>query len=297
MRKTKNTSKIIIALSVAFLATAVAYTGFRNMNKQLTEQQKFIESIQKNKTQDYNNNTTFAYAITTKDLKAGELVSDEDVDFKQFSALNVGAFENRSDVVNKVLLKDIASGNVLTSEYIAKVSNDDVALKAGFRALTLPAENFQGKSIKMTTGSNVDIYSAVDTNDWRLENIKIIAFEGAKPVGNLTTTDIMNATAITFEVPANGIAEFISNISKSKLVLVARNPNDKIITHKKSSSASIGSYSGGSSPSLPNLPATVPISNFPKSSLSGLPQPLKPMATPREVEMIEANVKSKVTFD
>ncbi len=298
MRKNKNTSKIILAIVVAILATTVAYSAFKNMRSQLTDQQKMIEAMQKTKAQTYNENETYAYAITTKDLKAGEIVSDEDVDFKQFPEKNSTAFENRSEVINKILLKSITSGSLLTTAYIAKVSNDDVELKNGFRALTLPAENFQGKSDKMTVGSNVDIYSASDSNEWRLENVKIISFEGAKTVGIPSSADMTNATGITFEVPADEIADFISSISKSKLVLVVRNANDKKITRSKKSysSASNSNYIGGSS-SLPNLPSAVPISNFPNSSLSGLPQPLKPEAASQEVEMIEANVKSKVTFD
>ena len=264
------------------------------MSSQLTDQQKMIEAMQQNKAESYNENSTYAYAVTTKDLKAGEILSDEDVDFKQFPTMNSDGFENRSDVVNKVLLKDITSGNILTTAYIAKVSNDDVELKSGFRALTLPAENFQGRSNKMTTGSSVDIYSAADSSGWRLENVKILSLEGAKgPTGE--NPSMTSATGITFEVPADGIADFISNISKSKLVLVVRNPNDKKVTHKKSYSS--GNDYMGSAGSLPNLPSEVPISNFPSSSLSGLPQPLKPEAAPQEVEMIEANVKSKVTFD
>lgn len=79
MRTNKNTSKIILAIIVATLATTISYTAFSNMDGQLTEQKKLIESMQKTKASEYND--TYAYAIAVKDLKAGELVSDEDVDF------------------------------------------------------------------------------------------------------------------------------------------------------------------------------------------------------------------------
>ncbi len=65
----------------------------------------------------------------------------------------------------------------------------------------------------------------------------------------------------------------------------------KSITKKSNYSAS-GGYG-----SLPKLPANVPISNMPDQGLSGLPQPLKPEIAPASVELIEANVKSKVTFE
>lgn len=292
MRTNKNTSKIILATIVAILATMISYSAFSNMNNQLSEQQKLIEVMQKTKAAENQNN--YAYAIAKNSLKSGEIVSDEDVDFKQFETINTNAFENRSDVVNKVLLKDISGGEVFTNSHIAKISNDDVTLRAGYRALTLPADNFQGKSDKMSTGSFVDIYSSTSDNNWILEDIKIMSFEGGKtdPANN-SVVGMTNASAITFEVPADSISSFISNISRGKLVLVARGANDKRPARKKSKSSYSGDYSASSVPSLPNLPASVPIRNFP----SGLPQPIQPAVQQSSVEVIEANVKSKVTFD
>lgn len=306
MRTNKNTSKIILAVIVAFLATMISYSSFSNMSSKLNEQQKLIELMQKTKAKEYKEN--YAYAVAKSDLKAGEIVSDEDVDFKQYSSIDTNAFENRSDVVNKVLLQDITAGSTFTTAHIAKVSNDDITLKDGYRALTLPADNFQGKSNKMLVGSNVDIYSASKDSEWDLENIKIISFESAKGLSSAAATagtgsiaqpavDINNATAITFEVAANSIADFISNASKSKLVLVARNPNDRKVSPKKHSyQTSPRNYSSGYS-SLPNLPSSVPISSMSDGNMSGLPQPIKPEVQSQSVELIEANVKSKVTFD
>lgn len=303
MRTNKNTSKIILAVIVAFLATMISYSAFSNMNGQLTDQQKMIEAMQKTKASQYND--TYAYAVATKDLKAGEIVADGDVDFKQFPTKNSYAFEDRSEVINKVLLQDISSGTMFTNTYIAKVSSDSVSLRDGYRALTLPADNFQGRSSKMVAGSNVDIYSASSDSNWTLENVKIMSFEGGKaPVAGAKGSsggDITTASSITFEVSADRIADFISNISKGKLVLVVRNSSDKRVSHKSprvsSFSGNFGGSGGGGGSSLPNLPSTVPISNFPSGKISGLPQPIKPEPAPQTVEMIEANVKSKVTFD
>lgn len=300
MRTNKNTFKITLAVTVAILATMISYSAFRNMGNQITEQQKLIEVMQKTKASDEVNDS-YAYAVSTGNLKAGEIVSDQDVDFKQFDIQNKDAFENRSDVVNKVLLKDILSGETFTADHIAKISNDNVDLRDGYRALTLPAENFQGKSDKMKQGSSVDIYSTVSDNNWVLENIRIISFEAPKiPAQGAGNPGIEDASAITFEVSTDDISDFISNISKGKLMLVTRNSNDKRVVHKKSKQNH--SYSAGSISSLPNLPSTVPISDFNGSSsgignLSGLPQPIQPAIQQQSVEVIEANVKSKVTFD
>jgi hypothetical protein len=268
------------------------------------------------------------------------------------------AFLNRSDVVNKVLLRDIQPGETFTTSHIAKVSSDDVTLRPGFRALTLPAENFQGKSKKMVPGTAVDIYSSSSDSPWKIEDVRIVAFEGSSSassggsssggsnsgsssnsssnsasVDNSATQstqaqDITKATAITFEVSSSEIANFITNASKSKLVLVERNPNDKSvhrISKASSYSASYGSipasYSSYSSysprpakskssykrhrsssvSSLPNLPSAVPIKNLTGGSYGsgGLPQPISPhfQHSSSSVEMIQANVKSRVTFN
>jgi Flp pilus assembly protein CpaB len=304
MRTNKNTSKIILAVAVAFLATMISYSAFRNMHSQMQEQQKLIEVMQK--TQKNENNETYAYAVATVDLKSGEIVSDTDVDFKQFDIQNKDAFENRSDVVNKVLLKDIASGETFTTSHIAMISNDEVSLREGYRALTLPADNFQGKSETMKQGSFVDIYSTANNSSWILEGVRIISFESSKNpiVATASTSGIMDASAITFEVSASDISSFISNISMGKLMLVTRNPNDKPVVHKKSKTGGYGNYSAKSYSSLPNLPSAVPITNlgshgknFDSNNFSQLPQPIKPAVQSPSVEVIEANVKSKVTFE
>ena len=291
MRNNKNTVKIILALGVAVLATMISYTVFNHLRGQVSEQQRLIEVMQK--TQADSRRETYAYAVAKADLKAGQMVADEDVDFKQFNSIDTNAFENRSDVVNKILLEDILSGEAFTTAHIAKISNDDVTLREGYRALTLPADSFQGKADSMVPGTAIDIYSATTDNNWVMENIKIMSFENSKAAAGVSTpTTIQSATAITFEVPVDSVTDFISNISKGKLVLVARGASDKKIYHKRLKSHYSDNYSAGSYPALPSLPKTPQIKN-----LSGLPDPLQPTVQTDSVEVIEANVKSKVTFE
>jgi len=234
-------------------------------------------------------------------LKAGEIISDDDVDFQSFKTINTNAFDNRSNVVNKVLLQDIASGGVFTTAHIAQISNDDLSLKEGYRALTLPNSKFQGQAASMTLGSLVDIYSTDASNDWAMEKVKIIGIDGGTSTdsGNVSSGNgLLNATSVTFEVPVNDLSDFIFNTSKGNLFLVARNQNDKKSVHRKSrvphiDVANTGNYNPNSFPSLPNLPT----SSEPVSNLSGLPQPISPVNPSSTVEVIEANVKSQVVFE
>lgn len=292
MRTNKNRSKLILAATVAIVITMFSYSRFNNMQSQLETQlaqkQKDLDQIQQSKLSEMKD--TYAYAIATTDLKAGEIVSDEDVDFQQSEVQNNNAFENRSDIVNKVLLQDIGKGQEFTTAHIAKISKDDSALKNGDRALTLPADNFQGRSNTMQPGSLVDVYSASADSSWVLEAVKILSYEGQN-----AATGIVGASAITFEVPTDSVSDFISNVSKSKLVLVARNASDKSVYRKKPKASLASNYNAASMSSLPNLPTSVPIKDL--SGPSGLPQPVQPVIQPPSVEVIEANVKSKVTFD
>lgn len=291
MRNNKNTPKIILALVVAILATLISYSVFTNLRHQVNEKDRLLELMQK--TQAQNRQETYAYAVAKADLKSGQMVADEDVDFKNFSNMDPNAFDSREAVVNKILLKDITSGEIFTTAHIAKISNDDVTLREGYRALTLPADNFQGKADTMVPGTSIDIYSAAADDNWVMEDVKIMSFENSKGAsGASTPTTIQNATAITFEVPVDSVTDFISNISKGKLVLVARGANDKKIYHKKKPHYNNDSYSASSYPALPSLPKTPQIKN-----LSGQPDPIQPTVQSPSVEVIEANVKSKVTFD
>lgn len=297
MKTNKNTSKIILSIIVALLATMISYSGFKSMNSKLSEQQQLIQLMQSSKSNQ--NKGNYAYVVAVNNLKAGEIVADTDIDVKPFDIENKDAFDNRADVVNKILLKDIQSGEVVSSEHIARISKDKVSMREGYRALTLPAESFQGRSSKMRQGDFVDIYSASGENSWSLEGIRILGFDAPAPAAD-AAPDFSQATSITFEVPKAYISDFIANVSKSKLVLVARDPNDKKVVRRIPRSFSSGSGSLSGIPSLPNLPSSVPIENMgsiPTGTNSALPLPLQPAVNQQSVEVIEANVKSKVTFD
>ncbi len=315
MRTNKNTPKIILAITVALLATLISYTTFSSMQKELNEQKKLINVMQQVQTANKNKIETFAYAVSTKELKSGEIVSEDDVDFKNFTVEDKEAFDNRSDIVNKVLLKDIGMGEVFTSSHIAKISSDNIELKEGYRALTLPADNFQGKSAKMKIGSLIDIYSSNTDSPWFLEGIKILNFESRQKTDtaqNSKDISIFDANSITFEVPVAYVPDFISNASKNKLVLVTRGEHEKTIRRSAPSSAvkkhtetSIN-YKAEANRlnSLPKMPKSLPsISGISSPAVSGsgefrdLPAPVQPKAEGPSVEIIEANVKSKVTFD
>src|SRR5574344_137948 len=254
MRKNKNTSKIVLALSVAVLATIISYSVFSHMQTQLNEQNKVIENMQNN--QGANLATDYTYAIATTDIKAGEMVTDGEVDFKAFPAENVSAFDNRNDVVNKVLLKDIKAGEIFTSSYIAKISGDeDLSLRNGYRALTLPADSFQGKSASMHAGSVVDIYNAPTdgSSSWHLENVRIIALESNGKNDTTTNTQVKqtsmtDASAITFEVSARNISDFITHVSQGKLVLVSGNQNTKLLAQHSSGNSYGNEISSGYTP-------------------------------------------------
>ena len=70
---------------------------------------------------------------------------------------------------------------MFTTAHIAQISKDDLSLKEGYRALTLPIGSFQGFSKTMKPGSFVDIYDTSTDSTWMLEKLKIIDLEGSQP--------------------------------------------------------------------------------------------------------------------
>ncbi|MCQ2789390.1 MAG: Flp pilus assembly protein CpaB [bacterium] len=297
MRNNKHKSKILLAVLVALLATFISYATFSNMQNELNEQKKMIAEMSKDSNSQKPAN--YAYAIALTDLMAGQTVTENQLVLKDFDEENPVAFQKRSDVIGKVLLKNIHMGEVFTASHFAEVSNDDVSLREGYRAITLPADNFQGKAKSMTQGKFVDIYSTIPDNNWFLEHVRILAFDDAKlddgKDKKQPASNILTASSITFEVPVSSISDFISNTSKGRLVLVVRDENDRMVRKivKKSFSSSGNNYSDFKN--LSKIPSAPPISDL--SGISDLPEPIQPSVHTPSVEVIEANVKSKVTFD
>ena len=288
MRTNKNTSKIILALIVAVLATMVSYSAFNNLNKQLKEQKKLITFMQKNAVNN-KNKTAYLYAVAVGNLKTGEIISDKDIKLVKFEEFKKGAFEKSSEIVNKVLIKDVASGDILVASDIADVSGDDIKIRQGYRALTLPAGNFQGKSENMSPGTFVDVYNSSGKQKWVLEKVRIISFDNESKEEDKTLSTIKDAKTITFEVSTNDISDFISNVSKGKLVLVTRGANDTVTKKEKQEKTEKTISKEPNIKSLPKLPSI--------ENLSGLPEPIQPIIQSPSVEVIEANVKTKVTFE
>ena len=292
MRTNKNKQRIFLAATVALLAMIISYSVFGSMRNQLEDQKKTIAEMQKNANVEINAKAEYVYAYATKDLNSGEIVAENDVDFKGFPIQNYSAIENSSDVVNKILLKNIKKGEIFTSSHIAKISNDNVELREGYRALTLPTESFQGKSKNMISGSYVDIYSTSSDSSWVLEGVRILELEPSNSGGG-----IVDANTVTFEVPVNYVSDFISNLSKNKLVLVTRNKKEMKIKHYTAKSTDFPVKNSISTknpmPKIESLPSW-------SSSMPDLPPPeapIKAIQSPEaSVEVIEANVKTKVTF-
>jgi Flp pilus assembly protein CpaB len=279
MRKNKNTSKIILATIVAILAAMVSYSAFNSLHQQVSEQKQLINLMHKTKSGKKKKNEKYSYAIAKKNLKAGNTLKHTDFKFKDFEEKSLTKIKNKSQLIGKILLKNIDKDEAFTMKHIGNASTD-VIIKEGYRALTMKSSNFEGKSNKMQVGTSVDIYSTSKRTKWSLEDIRIADIEGRSG----RKSNLVDSASVTFEVPVDKISEFISNASKTKMVLVARGPNSK--PKKKQEKPKI------SEPALPNLPSAPPIEN-----LSGLPLPLQPEASPVEIELIEANVKSKVRFD
>lgn len=276
---------------MAIVATVFSFGAFNGLNSNLYEKERalkekdqLIELMKKSQSTKRDKKTTYRYFVANKDLKAGHKLEKSDIDQKTFETKKIDSVKSEKDLVGKILLKSISDGQAFSISHVPSLLDSGIELKKGYRALTLPAASFQGKTNDMEVGTSVDVFTSSSKNNWSLENIRIIGLESR--TGD--DSSMLNSQSITFEVPASDIQNFISNSSRNKMVLVARSPYDT--TSKKRSV--VKKSVAPEDTVLPSLPKAPEIKN-----LSGLPDPLQPDSSSYEVEMIEANVKSKVQFE
>ena len=141
----------------------------------------------------------------------------------------------------------------------------------------------------MEKGLLVDLFGTGSNSDWRMEKVKILSLEGHSKSEEVA--DITKAKSVTFEIAANDVAEFISNASKGRMVLVGRNQNDTKVSAKTKVKPKVENNDFGAK-TLPTLPRSPEIEN-----LGSLPDPIEPLYQPPSVELIKANQKTTITFE
>lgn len=304
MRTNKDKKKLLISVVIGLAATLIVYSQFQNQTHEIEKLQKEVRFFQDNL-----NSESYNYVVAKSDLKRGTVLTREMLTTKNYTLKITGTYENIGDLENKVLLKDLKTGDLLNSNAInATMSFNGYNVPKGMRTITVPTSSIQGFASFLKEGMRVDIISTAreDGNSNKsaivgviIQNVEILSFETNN--GDKTKTE--NITAITFKVPAGAVNKIVNAMQGGQLMLATRGLDDSIgtpsshiesvpysykpsykVSKKKISYSSPQYYS-----KLPNLPAY-------NESIDSLPAPAAPVIKQEKVEMIQANVKSEVNF-
>lgn len=318
MRSKQNKKKMLIATVIgvfAGVAMLSSSNGQRDMinglNTRLMEQDKVIASLKNSPSTGGVTPVQINKAVFAKaDLAAGTSISPENAEVKDINPALAprNGYADISALIGKTLAAPVKAGDYITKDKIAVIPDgSSLNLAPGMRAVTLPIDSIKGLASYVVVGSRVDILPMGTRNGVQdvLQNIKILSLENdpATPSNVIAS----KATGITFEVPTSMVYGLVSAATDGKLQVIARSPNDKSTTATiRHSAPRYSSHSEAALPplnmQLPKVPGNISIvpekGLTPEKSLGGLPEPTEPPKPPsRKVELIQANVKSEVSFD
>ncbi len=302
--KKNNKKKIFIALIIGILLTFVIFNILNAQNKRLLDQQamlaKFQNDLKNNKNK--KNVVKKPKKITQKavvakfNMKKNSKIDPKSVKIQEIETKNLpsGYINDVLSILNKRVVKDIKSGEVLKYSDLSSEDPSGFDINLGKRAITIPKEFIQGIASHIKVGSKVDILSTTKNKGKKpelvLQNIKIISFETMLGSGD-NEMPATKASALTFEIPARDSAKLVEAMVNGKLQVVVRGHNDEKII-----STNPFNFTMKKSKKLPPPPDESKL--LQNTKLSDLPKPQKPVSKTKthKLEFIEANVKTEHTF-
>lgn len=306
MRSKQNKKKMMIAIILSMIAAFVVYNSSNSnkatidkLNKTLEEQQQTIKELKNPAAQGDGSILNTKVAVAKQDIKSGTKLTLEMIELKDSDPKTPvqDGISDLSYLAGQTVTEDITKGNQITKSKIYVSFNEKFEIPEGMRAITIPSGSIQGMASYITVGSKIDIVSAQKDNnpEFILQGAKIISFEGVNKPSSDTTG--VKFDGITILVPANIVPHLVDAMTNGKLQVVARGFNDnKIIKNhtriNNSTSSQVSSeFTVPPPPGGIKLPAVSDIKS--ESVLAQSPQKNKE----KIVEVIQANVKSEVSFD
>lgn len=234
--------------------------------------------------------------IASSMLKKGEVIAANKLRFRKVDAdvVTDDHFKSITEVVGKVLSQDVKPYEPLLSTMLVEMEFKDFHLPVRMRAISVPTSYILGLAYYHKVGSKVDILSAIKAPDGKfpiiVQNATILAVDKAKPVraGKNSQPQPVGEQALTFEVPASKIREFVTAAVSGKIQIVSRSRDDNQVVRYQSDKEK-DQY----------VAPPVSLRDIQDTSIGELPEPVIPDIEPavRKVEMIQANVKSEIEFN
>lgn len=316
MNSSKKKKKLLIAILLAGILSLVIFSQINSLNRKIEENQKQIEEKNQALRSVKNQNNQIGDALMSLDgqmvqtvvakenLFSRTKIKPEYLTIKSIksTSLKGSVFSDPTVLSGKILLNDVPAGSPITSK---DIDTSSFEIPVGMRAITIPMEYIQGLSSYINIGSKIDVVSAVKqesiTSEIVLQNVKVIAFETASRGSESDSSSSVQSiiTAVTLEIPAKAISRTVSAMANGKVQLISRNDRDNTVVVQAVRRINRASNSfvnmGGGRPVLPPPPNYLNPKNF-----GALPAPDK-LGTGisgggPKVEVIQANVKSEVTF-
>lgn len=288
MRSGQNKRKVFIAIIIAGIAASAVYLLFQDLNNKLDlqgqmlfQQNKVISSLNKGKkSKNATKSKKYNFIVAKQDIKKGEKLTSEMLNIKEYSVDMPGAYSKISDILNKISIKDIKEGNVITSMDFVERSFENGYIPKGMRIITIPINFVQGVASYIKVGSKVDVISAQNNKtsepDYILQNVEVVALEPLKTVKQDGEITAVQASSISLQIPALKASKVVNAMQNGKIHFISRGMSDNSILQNRE-------------------PEIKPLSEPPE--LLALPEPAIPEPERESVEMIQANIKSEITFD
>jgi len=311
MRSTKAKKKLIIAIIAGLCAALTVLNAFNSMNEkmkmqqeQIAKQSSLILELRQNmgagSSITLGTNRQQGYVVAAKEIASGTKITEDMLEITSSDVQTENTFPDKLAVVGKIALKTIYKGQMIRISDVMESEFSRNRLAAGMRAITIPVSNIQGLASYIKVGTHVDVLSTAKTKDSEpgliLQNVKIVSLEAPQGAKDDTIVSALNASGVTLEIPASASVRLVNAMQDGKLLFVTRGANDQNIVPVTRKRVKTSSNTSNIPANLPNLPQISSIGTLSDKS-DDLPAPAKPSAAPQaKVEMIQAGVRSEVTF-
>ena len=208
--------------------------------------------------------------VVSKDMEAGEVLDGAHLEMRDWpkSQVLTGAFEKPQEVVGRVLLFPMSSGEpVLTHDLAAPNAGTGLTARIpeGMRAISIRADSAANVSGFVVPGSLVDILVSYHTNaepgfasEIVLQKVRVLAVGQRREPGSAPEPN--SSDAVTLLVTPLDAVKLAQASSIGKILLDLRNGTDQGIPSvaTASSSASVGPLHEHISGAVPGVTSTRP---------------------------------------
>ncbi|MDD3013176.1 MAG: Flp pilus assembly protein CpaB [Candidatus Gastranaerophilales bacterium] len=302
MRHKQNKKKLFIAVILAIAAGLTVFSSMNNqkltintLSQQLQEQQKTIKQLKDTSTDIGKSILGLKVTVAKIDIKAGTKLTADMLELKEHPSDKItdDNIKDLSLLIGQVVSEDINTGIPVTKSKTLGLRYINLDIPPGMRAITIPVGYIQGLASNITVGSKIDVISVKknDTPEFLLQGVKIISLEGPNVTGNEAPSS--KADAITLLVPASSVPRLVDTMNSGKLQFVARGFSDNHIIKNYSRINYSGNNSSSHKFTLPPPPNSIKLTGINDiRQNSGSMMPIY-----QKVEVIQANVKSEVSFN